>query len=200
MKKILFNNTYYLTDSVIMGIKDMTRRIIPFKTCIKWGVNKFSFDSLKSYLIRDAPYKIGEKVAVAQPYRECVSYIKSLSEFKSYTWEEMEAYLKRLSGWNNPMFVKAEWMPYYIEITNIRAEHLHDITDEECLREGIRICEFYKNEPRTYYYHIDYFFPTPREAFHSLIDRICAPTKWSDNPYVYAYEFKLMKHETENLD
>ena len=199
MKKILFNNTYYLTDSVIMGIKDMTRRIIPFKTCIKWGVNKFSFDSLKSYLIRDAPYKIGEKVAVARPYRECVSYIKSLSEFKSYTWEEMEAYLKRLPGWNNPMFVKAEWMPYYIEITDVRAERLQDITDEECLNEGIRIC---KSAGKVTFYFTNGFrdYATPRVAFARLIDCVSGNGTWDQDPYVYAYKFKVQKNETENLD
>lgn len=192
MKKILFNNTYYLTDSVIMGIKDMTRRIIPFKTCIKWGVNKFSFDSLKSYLIRDAPYKIGEKIAVAQPYRECVSYIKSLSEFKSYTWEEMEAYLKRQAGWNNPMFAKAEWMPYFIEITDVRAERLQDITDEECFKEGIRIHEV-KGCPPYYFVHHNHSYDTPIEAFATLFNAVSGKGTWEQDPYVYVYEFKVQK-------
>lgn len=194
MKKILFNNTHFLTVSVVMGVKTMTRRIVPFKTCIKWGVNKFSFESLKSYLLRDAAYKIGDKIAVAQPYRECVAFIKSLEEFKSYSWAEMEAHLKQLSGWNNPMFVKAEWMPHYIEITNVRVERLQDITDEECLKEGIRIHE---EGGCIRYYHKYHLHHSPREAFASLFDAVSGKGSWEQNPYVYVYEFKVKKNEQE---
>lgn len=192
MKKILFSNKHYLADSVAIGLKTMTRRIIPFKTCIKWGVNKFSFESLKSYLLRDADYKIGDKIAVAQPYRECVAYIKSLEEFRSYSWTEIEAHLKQLAGWNNPMLVKAEWMPYYIEITNIRVEHLQDITDEECFKEGIRIHEV-KGCPPYYFYRHNHSYDTPREAFARLFDAVTGKGTWEQNPYVYVYEFKVNK-------
>ena len=193
MKKILFNNTHYLTDSVIMGIKTQTRRLIPFKTLTKYGVNKHTFDSRKSDLLRDAAYKIGDKIAVAQPYRECVAYIKSLEEFRSYSWAEIEAHLKQLSGWNNPMFVKAEWMPYQIEITNVRAERLQDITNQDCMDEGIRLHEV-KGCPPFYFGGHYHSYDTPKEAFAVLIDAISGKGTWEKNAYAYVYEFKVVKN------
>lgn len=35
------------------------------------------------------------------------------------------------------MFVKAEYMPHQIRITGIHCERLQDISDTECLEEGV---------------------------------------------------------------
>lgn len=34
---------------------------------------------------------------------------------------------------------------------------------------------------------------TPREAFAALIDKVSGKGTWESNPYVWAYEFELMK-------
>ena len=36
-------------------------------------------------------------------------------------------------------------------------------------------------------------FDTPREAFAALIDKVSGKGTWESNPYVWAYEFELMK-------
>jgi hypothetical protein len=96
------------------------------------------------------------------------------------------------------MFVKAKYMPHRIRITGIRAERLQDISDKDCLREGIRksVVEYgdkkivqwtYFDEKRTIW------FDSPRDAFAALIDRISGHGTWQRNPWVFAYEFELIK-------
>lgn len=76
-----------------------------------------------------------------------------------------------------------------------------DVSDEDCLKEGIypyyygdekeKIeCGFYPDGFS--FYGIDYHYPTPREAFAVLIDRISGKGTWESNPYVFAYEFELV--------
>ena len=36
-------------------------------------------------------------------------------------------------------------------------------------------------------------FDTPREAFAALIDKVSGKGTWESNPYVWVYEFELMK-------
>lgn len=98
---------------------------------------------------------------------------------------------KTHKGWTNKMFVKAELMHHHIRITNVRAEMLQDISDEDCLREGILpitdmhdITNYYFGESDEYY--------TPREAFAALIDKVGGRGTWESNPFVFVYSFELV--------
>lgn len=201
MKKILFNKL--LIPSVFDGTKTMTRRIVPNKVRVNISTleeyhlyDRLNDDYHKSVAIGVySRYKVGEIVAVAQSY-------KDISEGK--TWingEHMGISVKHatsLPGWNNPMFVKAELMPHQIQITDIRVERLQDISNEDCLLEGIY--EDYEEHGGMYttpFY--DYKgndgdgFCTPREAFASLIDKVSGKGTWERNPCVFAYTFELVK-------
>ena len=70
-------------------------------------------------------YKVGEIVAVAQSYNSF------------YNDECNPNLFPNGAGWTNKMYVKPELMPHQIRITNVRAEQLQDISDEDCLKEGI---------------------------------------------------------------
>lgn len=191
----MFNDKHFLTDSVLAGIKTVTRRKIPYKTLIKWGVNKFTFPDLAKDLIQDSPYKIGDKLAILQPYRLCTGFIKELEEFKGLSWEETEARLKALPGWWNKMFAKADWMPYHIEITGIRAEYLHAITGEDCMKEGIRSDQILGHPFQKFFFGNNFrYYDTPRIAFARLYDCVSGKGEWEKNPFVYVYEFKLVKN------
>ena len=105
--------------------------------------------------------------------------------------------LKSSPGWRNKMFVKAEMMPHQIRITGIRCEQLQDISDENCMREGVR--QFTPDFPKDFPIHPTHFVVgnilknTPREAFAALIDRVSGKGTWKKNPWVVAYEFELVK-------
>lgn len=182
MKKIMFSDRYGLTKAVLAGRKTMTRRII------KFSQSDFNY-----------AYKLGEIVAVAQSYRdagyECLPY-RDTDEY---------VYLKRdgvvipdlsvaAAGVTNKMFASAKQMPYRVWITGIRIERLQDISDEDCLREGV--C--YLPEIDRYYFERKdkeqgFYFNSPREAFAALIDKVSGRGTWNRNPFVVVYGFELVK-------
>ena len=131
-------------------------------------------------------YQVGEIVAIAQPYCELGK--------TTFRWKP---------GWLNPMFISPTLMPHRIRIINVRAEHLQDISDEDCLREGI-----YKQDPRPGVPALYAFetckdqygdtlakrwYVSPREAFAELIDKVSGKGTWQANPFVYVYEFEKVR-------
>ena len=84
----------------------------------------------------------------------------------------------------------------FIEITAVRAERLQDISDKNCLKEGIEYCNggyinntsFHKGKGAGLI-----VFDTLREAFATLIDKICGKGTWESNPYMWAYDFKMVE-------
>lgn len=188
MKKIMFNDRYGLTQAVIEGRKTMTRRLINLNSTSDVQVRIFAGyvqiigRSGNVCAEKKLPYKVGEIVAVAQSYNEVVREFTSLA---------------LVPGSTNKMFVKAELMPHQINITGIKCERLYDISEADCLKEGVRV-EFVRNDVPRYYYldfkrQIKVWFDTPREAFASLIDKVSGYGTWQRNPWVVAYEFELVK-------
>ena len=207
MQKIMFNDRYGLTDLVLSGQKTQTRRMISQKLMDKYDellenyeVASFNvgvsciIKSKEEFLLERSPYRIGEMVAVAMSY-------KSIYERVAKTWEYAEEYKReyeKLAGWNNKMFTNTK-MPFAtIKITNIRVKRLQDISDEDCLKEGIYedgddssglyVVPFYD-----YFGNRDDGFCTEREAFAALIDKINGKGTWASNPYVFVYDFELVK-------
>ena len=205
MKKIMFDDRFGLTKAVLDGRKTMTRRIIP-PIEIDWNrrgkvtlpVSCFKGETLfmdaSAILDGDFEYpapakyqpkfKTGEIVAVAQSYKDTGNYPES------YIIDEFHPNIEFEAGWNNKMFVRADLMIHQIRITNVRAERLQDISDEDCLNEGVFLGQFhtysYVHRPRCP-------FNTPRSAFASLIDKISGKGTWESNPWVFVYEFELLK-------
>ncbi len=127
-------------------------------------------------------YKVGEVVAVAQAYKDTC-------------WTSPVLRLKDKPGWSNKMFVYAGLMPHQIRITGVRVERLQDISDEDCLREGIlEDCPGVQYSfPTEIGYCCQYPFSTPRDAFAALIDKVSGKGTWESNPWVFVYEFELVK-------
>lgn len=206
MKKIMFNDRFGLTEKVLDGSKTQTRRIIPQSVIDK--VDEFrvelimTFDALnseeglKQYFFVEKnlgklPYKVGEVVAIAQSYKEV---------FGEGCGKESEA------GYNNKMFVKPELMPHQIRITDVRIERLQDISEEDVLKEGFDgsfdfevtgksvIKGFYldcrnKNEKG----NRRIFDSCAQKAYSVLIDSISSKGTWDSNPFVFVYDFELVK-------
>lgn len=200
MKKIMFNDRYGLTQAVLDRRKTMTRRMIPQGFfSLTWDVrddtlvfeNDFG-DFIDIKKSNYAPYKVGEVVAVAQAYKHCINDILIKYGYKT---DIAAMVYSKLAGWTNKMFVKAEMTPHRIRIMDIRVERLQDISDEDCLKEGIWKANNVGLNGITYWYPnlSNSTFRTPQEAFAALIDRISGKGTWERNPYVFAYEFELLK-------
>lgn len=218
MKKILFNDKYGLTQAVLDGRKTMTRRVCkydrpnetydivfpvfepndydndgnivsPLNYAFGWENNKGDFTGWNI-----PKYKVGEVLSIAQSYES----LGMNPEIALNDRDGIGFYTKTkfAPGWKNKMFVRADLMPHHIRITNIKIERLQDISDKDCLKEGI-----YKGQCGSadthfmdaYYYKGDIQpYCTPREAFASLIDCVSGKGTFKSNPYVFVYEFELI--------
>ena len=186
MKKIMFNDKYCLTLSVLNGTKTMTRRVLRDNIPLgNWEET-----------IKHLPYKVGEIIAIAQSYKSIADERDdaetALDLYKIgdnfLTMDEMGA------GWTNKMFVRADLMPHHIKITDVKVERLGDISDEDILKEGVwqrfKTSLFYVSKNVGYAPYVA--FPTAREAFWFLIDKVSGKGTWESNPLVVAYSFELV--------
>lgn len=189
MKRISFKDSggLNLTQAVLSGRKTMTRRAVieqVERDAMVYAEGKSEFTRVKfEYVLKHSPYKVGDVVAIQQAYKDIPTIIVN----RSYDYHV----LSKSAGWDNKMFVKAELMPHHIRITDVRVELLQDISDEDCLREGILpitdmhdITNYYFGESDEYY--------TPRKAFAALIDKVSGRGTWNRNPLVWAYSFELV--------
>lgn len=188
MKKIMFNDRYGLTQAVLEGRKTQTRRI-----AFKRDMEPLMQGIISEYLIAvRSRYKLGETIAIAQKYDDL---IKDDEFYRLCGIHGMPLEcIKYEKGCTNKMFVRADLMPHHIRITNIRLERLQDISDEDCLEEGI-----WTRTGRWYCYDIikrgkEFYapYPDPCEAYSVLIDRISGKGTWDSNPYVFVYDFETV--------
>lgn len=198
MKKIMFNDKYSLTQAVLDSRKTMTRRISKeqIRNSVFW---KSGYESIHGYEIKPI-YKISELVAIAQSYES----LGMNPEIALNDRDGIGFYTKTkfAPGWKNKMFVRADLMPHHIRITNIKIERLQDISDEDCLREGVELNTRQYEYDGTKKYCVCGLghwraigctdFDTPREAFAALIDKVSGKGTWESNPYVFVYEFELI--------
>ena len=88
-------------------------------------------------------------------------------------------------------------MPHQIQIINVRVERLQDISDEDCLAEGIikGQCGSADTHFMEAYYVPNYIQPycKPQYAYEILIDKVSGKGTWEKNPYVFVYDFELVK-------
>lgn len=207
MKKIMFNDKYDLTQAVLEGRKTQTRRIATIQPPYK--NSEIAFPT--SFLLSDEPekhplwlaycwvnkdndkeytdwikpkYQEMEIVAIAQSYKY-MSYGALWDDCLEFEGVEPT----KLAGWNNKMFVRADYMLHRIRINKVRIQRLQDISDVDCMAEGIN---YYEQEGFSWC-STGELFDTPREAYAALIDKISGKGTWESNPYVWVYEFELVK-------
>lgn len=205
-KKIMFNDKHRLTEAVLNGTKTMTRRVEKIVSSTKSFDKIFEieggFDDKGNWvftlynsnmeIIGDIipRYSIGEILSIAQSYKDIIKYS---SELKNTILDDNGFPKKEyMAGYTNKMFVKPELMPHHIQITDMKLEQLQNISNEDCLREGI----WTYDDSKLYYYinkkgHVS-GFDTPKEAFSSLINDVNGKNTWESNPLVVVYTFKLI--------
>ena len=214
MKKIMFSDKFLLTKAVLDGRKTQTRSLLtltlhkkadkgnglievyPSKVFFEDDKWKFVYDDYVFLLPKEnyPKYKVGEVVAVAQ--RMCDVY----AEWDmAHLGKDTKALMEKFGGspcFNNKMFVKASEMPHQIRMTNVRVEKLQDISDDDCLKEGLE----WDAKAQSYYagYSMEtgkknWLGNTPCEAFAHLINKVSRKDVWQENPYVFVYDFELVK-------
>lgn len=199
MQKIMFNETYGLQHAVYDELKLMTRREPYFGVISKPNIGVYTEGKDKGRLalcdgervIKKSRYRIGEVVAVAQSY-ETLANSGCLDKMMETSSTFKREYCG--VGWSNKMFVRADLMPVKIRITNIKVERLQDISDDDCLKEGVIKHHQGSEEYSTFSLpNMPVIFGTAKAAFAALINKVNGKGTWKSNPWVFAYSFELVK-------
>ena len=119
--------------------------------------------------------------------------------------------------WNGPITMPKEAARFFLRVNLVRLEHLQDISDEDCMSEGVR--SWTKDGKLYKYFPVDTEgdYPacawascprTPRDAMHRIWDkylRSIAPGPWPDvtmrqygwdaNPWVQVVRFERISKE-----
>lgn len=196
----MFNDKVCLTQAVLLLLKEMTRRIaydkeLEHQLHTGWDDSGHLIMCDGWMQVARSKYAVGEEVAVAQSYKELIEQGYFRNEHGLIPVELCEC-----GGYRNKMFVKADLMPKRIRITSIKLERLQDISDADCLREGIFIDDerravdnnIYAFDVRGKKHTNRWWFPTAKLAFATLIDRVSGRGTWNSNPYVFTYSYKLI--------
>lgn len=206
----MFNDRYGLTQAVLEGKKIMTRRLMTMTLHKKNGKELTPVVPDDMFIASDGTahfqvgrngymvpkknqpaYHVGEEIAIAQSYH-------MLNKSGFVAPEGLDHICESSAGYENKMFVRADLMPHSIIIRKVDVQRLQSISDEDCMKEGIMEGEF-MNTWDTFYFdewgdvanHIT--FKRPRDAYRNLIDRISGKGTWQRNPWVYVYEFELVR-------
>lgn len=154
-------------------------------------------------------YKVGDIVYLKEPYRisninGIYGFIYQFSDARTkFTGNanDLEKLLiqqkKSKFGWWNKLFMPESAARLFIEILDVMEERLQDISEEDCIKEGIT---FHRSAGINWYENGIMIkrkdappqsgWPTAREAYAALIDHINGKGTWDSNPLVYVYEFK----------
>lgn len=199
MKGMMLNEHVGLETATLKGEKERTSRKEKFckqaEQDIKLGYTKLMYINDEIHLFNKE-----ETAAVSYKQRYKINEIVAIKQSYKTVWEnipngpEKDAFKKRYentSGWTNKMFAKNEVMPHQVLITNIKLQNLQSISNEDCIKEGIHKHVshnklFYK------FYNTDWYFDTPLDAFHAIIDYLCGKA-WADNDLYVVYYYKLLK-------
>lgn len=138
-----------------------------FETPEKSGVTEFGFSQkgggLMTYIrepevVIKPTYKVGDVVYIKEPVAEYhykglidsmrvnlhkPAYKYGMAEHQAVTYDGSTPRIIPRDGlkFQNKMFVGADKARYYIRITNVKCERLYDISDEDCVKEGVKEIE-----------------------------------------------------------
>jgi hypothetical protein len=196
MKPILFSTP--MVQAILAGRKTQTRRVInpqplrmndeipmPIrmevfsqrlkKLSATGRTDIYTRGNLTGMIGPKSKYQQGDTLYVRETWRgieqECGGF--------RYEYKATEQ-INLSDKWRPSLFMPKEIARIFLEVTEVRAERLQDITPEDAIKEGIQIDD------------IEFDFPVA--LFSKLWDSINAKKcPWDSNPWVWVYTFKIIE-------
>ncbi len=137
--------------------------------------------------------------------RETFLMKQSSNESKLYIHKAdcSSEHLEHYAGqWKPSLFMPKEACRLFLEITNIRVERLNEISKEDAINEGIqpllmsRMQQIQSGQLYRNYLSKDELFNDGLSAinsYKSLWQKINVINSWSENPFVWVYNFKVIE-------
>lgn len=200
---ILFNTE--MVKVILDGRKTCTRRLVKFLPGKNPQWTGYIKDGLMLYngknepCIRKAPYQPGDILYVRETWHK---YTKRVGNGESCKLAEFYGYKASIANsedanepWKPSIHMPKEAARIWLKVTDVRVERLQEITDKECIKEGIYPsncrncnatfgCDVCPDEG---YDEVDEFV----EVWDSTIKKFDLDRYgWDANPYVWVIEFE----------
>lgn len=207
-----------LFPKVVKGEKTQTRRIINHfgnkehygKLLCHWGLSNPPYlnelgewkwelqtevDDSATFSIKPK-YKVGEIVYLKEPYIFVGGYFEHELPTTVYKYLNNPANCKN-TKFKNKLFMPESAARHFIKITAVRAERLQDISEDDCIKEGI---DSFFNPLFSETRYKDYLNPnsecrSPQSSYASLINKINGKGTWESDPFVWIYDFELTNNK-----
>lgn len=202
-RPILFSTP--MVQAILEGRKTMTRRIVKNHSELieeviavprymnleeYWGQFRITWESGDDAFI-ECPYgKPGDILWVRETWAKDI-YGKTFS---------LKAHGHRLPGgskWKPSIHMAKDLAQLWLQITDIRAERIEEISEADCKAEGILRGKSVSGMQSNLYFK-NYltspaeFITDPKESFKSLWVSINGFDSWEDNPWVWVVSFKVL--------
>jgi hypothetical protein len=217
MKGICFKELLF--HSTIEGRKTQTRRIMAPQPPAGAHLRNVSDELLsdrKTWKRRahfsngteaSPKYSVGDVVYLKEPYAR--SYIPEVGDrydnplqaaCDPKCWETIYKFDGKIYygddgpvEWENKLFMPASAARYFIRITDIEEERLQDISEEDCIREGIikKRDSIFDCDAYDWRSDSNVNYGTAVASYASLIDFINGRGTWDSNPWVWVYDYEL---------
>ncbi|HUS02936.1 MAG TPA: hypothetical protein VMY77_14460 [Chitinophagaceae bacterium] len=198
-----------MVKAIIDGRKTQTRRIIKFpsdfnhKNVYKnypFGV-KYTSNIMGETVQRLFPkWKVGDILWVKETYNK-ISIPDGIGERKLinvYKADNSSNYLERIK-WKPSIFMPRAAARIFLEVTDVRAEQLQSITEQDAIAEGVDF-DYTMVDGRSY---VNYLITHPSgkqfACFKTAIQSYCSlwekinPGSWILDPWVWVIEFKKLE-------
>ena len=214
MKPILFSTE--MVRAILDGRKSMTRRVIRQSVVDRFVLDSRG-NLLGSYTeeagdayptIDDSPYQPGDILWVQETWKvdsllrddpsypmaidfkavqDGYSHAEVMCKFTPGRFDKFEKFYQK-PGWQSPYFMPREAARIFLRVTDVRAERVQEITEEDAWKEGC---------PEE---HIPDKYPRSDVWFYELWQTLNAKRGygWYANPWVWAISFeRISKEEAE---
>lgn len=173
-----------------MQEKDVSKMVI--KDNILYDGNGENIGTMKP------PRNIGDVMWVRETFQDLACFDSQLKGWAYRADDGMDEHAKEHRiNWRPSLFMPYDACRIFLEITNIRVEKLHDISENDAYNEGIKYETFNDNKWCFDYVAKQYSTCFPCISFRSLWVSINKADSWYSNPYVWVIEFKIKEVKNE---
>lgn len=108
------------------------------------------------------------------------------SDYESFPKCEIGTTYPAIDKWRPSIFMPKEACRLFLEVTDVRAERLQDISEKDAIAEGIE-----KNKNEVYKDYLSgEFYRHSKQSFLTLWTSINGKGSWESNPFVWVIAFK----------
>jgi len=181
-----------MVQAILEERKTMTRRILKVQGCKPFLPDDTWSETDIIHWTRNGstcPYGVpGDLLWVRETWMHAPNY-PYLPEKYYYKASMSDQFIKEWpKSWKPSIHMPKSAARIWLEITDVKVERLQDISNEDALKEGIKVIE----PDEAYFDYMQYAgsYLHPRGSFFSLWEKINGKESLEQNPWVWVIEFK----------